>query len=475
MTSKLTLVIDQGTHSTRALAFDSAGHVVATAQQPVTLHRISADRIEQDAQEIATSMQTVVDSVLADREVRERGVARAGMATQRSSVVAWDKTTGAPLAPLLSWQDRRASEWLKQFERWEKQIKERTGLPLSPHYGASKLRWLLDNNSQVQQARRHGRLCFGPLASFLIFHLLHDRPLLVDHANAGRTQLWNIDSRDWDPTLMETFGVPGELLPACRPIEDEYGLLQAGAIPLTAVNGDQNAAVYSLGLPEPGTAIVNLGTGAFALLPTGAIRVRHARLLIGLASSDDLFGDYTIEGTVNGAGAAIKWAATAWQIADINAQLPGWLDQAQDPPIFLNTVGGLGSPFWQPGPEPTIIGEGEPWEKVVAVAESILFLLQVNLQTMADAGLNIEQIRISGGLANLDGLCQKLADLTGKAVYRPVETEATARGAAWLAAGRPSHWPEAQAGKQFDPQPNSPLADRYRQFRTELYSRLKRK
>jgi glycerol kinase len=472
MTSKLTLVIDQGTYSTRALAFDSAGHVIATAQQPIALHQISADRIEQDPQEIVSSMRTVVESVLADPAVRERGVAHAGMATQRSSVVAWDKTTGAPLAPLLSWQDRRAAEWLKQFEPREKQIKERTGLPLSPHYGASKLRWLLDNKSQVQQARRFGRLCFGPLASFLIFHLLHDRPLAADHANAGRTQLWNIDSRDWDPMLLEMFGVPGELLPACQPIEDAYGLLQESAIPLTAVNGDQNAAVYSLGLPAPGTAIVNLGTGAFVLLPTGAIRMRHPRLLSGLASSDELFGDYTIEGTVNGAAAAIKWAAETWQITDISARLPGWLEQAQDPPIFLNSIGGLGSPFWQPGPEPTIIGEGEPWQKVVAVAESILFLLQVNLQTMADAGLNIEQIRISGGLANVDALCQRLADLTGKAVYRPVETEATARGAAWLAAGQPSHWPEAETGKQFDPQPNDPLHDRYLHFRSELDSRL---
>ena len=184
----------------------------------------------------------------------------------------------------------------------------------------------------------------------------------------------------------------------------------------------------------------------------------------GLAGSDAKAREYTIEGTVNGAGAAIKWAASTWQINNINAQLSGWLDQAHDPPIFLNSIGGLGSPFWQPGPTPQIIGQGQPWQNVVAVAESILFLLQVNLEQITAAGLAIEKIRISGGLANLDGLCQRLADLTGKQVYRPTETEATARGMAWLAAGRPSHWPEEQPGMSFSPQPNERLSDRYQRF-----------
>ena len=468
MTSELTLVIDQGTHATRALVFDAEGIVVASAHQSIALKRISADRVEQDAKEIVSSLHNVVEAVLSNEQVSRQGIAQAGMATQRSSVAAWDIETGEALAPMLSWQDRRANAWLTQFADREIEIKERTGIPLSPHYGASKLRWLLENDPAVQQAYKDGRLRFGPLVSFLLFHLLRERPLLTDHANAGRTLLWNIDSCDWDPWLLDLFGLPLELLPSCRPIVNEYGLLQAADIPLTAVNGDQNAAVYSLGQPAPGTAIVNLGTGAFVLLPTGTIRVPHTRLLSGLAGSDAETREYTIEGTVNGAGAAIKWASDTWQINDINAQLPIWLDQAQDPPIFLNSIGGLGSPFWQPGPKPQIVGQGQPWQQVVAVAESILFLLQVNLDQIAAAGLAVDKIRISGGLANLDGLCQRLADLTGKQVYRPTETEATARGAAWLASGRPSHWPEEQPGITFNPQPNKRLSARYHLFLEEL-------
>lgn len=463
-----TLIIDQGTHATRAFAFDEDGRIRASAYAPLALNRLSADKIEQDAAEIINSVHQVVQNVLANETVRRQGVAQAGVATQRSSVVAWDRNTGDPLAPMLSWQDRRAAGWLSRFDDQAQAIKERNGLPLSPHYGASKLRWLLDNVPAVQQAHQEQRLAFGPLASFLLFHLLQDRPCLVDQANAARTQLWHIDSRDWDPWLLDLFGVPPSLLPRCLPIVSEFGVMQTAAIPVTAVNGDQNAAVYSLGQPPPGTAIVNLGTGAFVLMPTGAERVRHPQLLSGLASSDAQAGDYTLEGTVNGAGAALSWAADEWGIPDVTQNLDDWLQRPATPPIFLNSIGGLGSPFWRPGPEPALIGDGEPWQWVVAVAESILFLLQANLDAMKAAGLTAERIQISGGLARSDALCQRLADLAGTLVYRPMETEATARGAAWLAAGRPSHWPELEPGTQFEPQPNSALVHRYQHFRQAI-------
>lgn len=472
MSTPFTLVIDQGTHATRAFAFDEIGRIRASAYAPITLDRLSADRIEQDPAEIVDSMHRVVAEVLADETVRRHGVAQAGMATQRSSVVPWDRESGSALAPVLSWQDRRAAAWLTQFEEQAATIKGRNGLPLSPHYGASKLRWLLDNVPEVQAARREGRLALGPLATFLLFHLLRDRPFLVDHANAARTQLTNIDTRDWDPWLLNLFGVPETLLPECRPIESMYGVIEGPAteeeIPVTAVNGDQNAAVYTLGAPELGTAIVNLGTGAFVLIPTGAERVAHPTLLSGLASSDARAGDYTIEGTVNGAGAALAWAAEQWEVGDIPEHLDEWLRREAEPPIFLNSIGGLGSPFWRPGPEPQIVGDGAPWQWVVAVAESIIFLLQANLDEMGAAGLTVGRIRIGGGLARSDALCQRLADLSGAVVYRPAETEATARGIAWLAAGRPSHWPEGSPGSSFSPRPNSGLSERYQRFRRHM-------
>lgn len=463
--SPLTLVIDQGTHSTRGLAFDADGRVQAAAARQVTLRGYGADEVEQDGAEIMASVQQVVAEVLAHDTVRRRGLAHAGLTTQRSSVVAWDRRTGEPLAPLLSWQDRRVAGWLTAFDHHAALVKERTGLRLSPHYGAGKLRWLLDHVPAVAEAQRSGRLAFGPLAAFILFNLLRDRPLVVDHVNASRTQLWNLARRDWDPWLLELFDVPAAPLPECRPILHPYGQLHAADVPVTAVNGDQNSAIYGLGRPEGGAAIVNIGTGAFILLLTGSRLVPHPALLSGLASSSQQGVEYLIEGTVNGAGAALQWAADSWTLPDLTQRLAGWLAAAGTPPIFTNGIGGLGSPWWKPGLSPRFIGEGEVPEKAVAVLESILFMLHANLEAMLAAGLTVSQVQISGGLARLDGLCQRMADLAERPVYRPVETEATARGLAWLAAGRPAHWPKPGRGRTFHPRPHPQLHARYQRFR----------
>ncbi len=464
MSDRLTVVIDQGTHATRALAIDQQGRIRASAWQKVALHRLGREMVEQDAEEIVRSVLQVLKTVLADPEVVRMSIAQAGLATQRSTVVAWDRESGQPLAPALSWQDRRTAHWLQRLQPYQEEIKQRTGLPLSPHYGAGKLRWYLDHVSIVRQKLSGKRLAMGPLASFLLSRLLEGQPLVVDHANASRTQLWNIATCDWDPWLLDLFGVPEEALPHCRPISSLYGVLRGTDIPLLAVNGDQNAALYGWGQPRGDTAIVNLGTGAFVLLPTGNELIRHPRLLSGITNSSETERSYTLEGTVNGAGAALSWAAEQWQIPDLIARLPGWLAEENEPPIFLNSIGGLGSPWWQTGPVPAIVGEGSLGQKVVAVVESVLFLLQANIDAMAEAGLNIDRLQVSGGLARLDGLCQRLADLTGLPVYRSVETEATAKGIAWLAASGRGRWGASAAESVFSPRGNGALQDRYRQF-----------
>lgn len=468
MSSPLILVIDQGTHATRAMALDDTGHIRGSAFCAVALRRQGPHRVEQNADDIAASMQTVLQAVLAHPDVVRRGVGCAGLATQRSSVVAWDRRNGKALAPLLSWQDRRCAKWLKQFAPFAEKIKRRTGLKLSPHYGASKLRWYLDHVAAVSQAQSDGYLAFGPLASFLLFHLLREKPLVVDHANASRTQLWNLQTRNWDPWLLDLYGIPQKPLPHCRPICHDYGRLDAADIPLTAVNGDQTAAVFALGRTRPKTAIVNMGSGAFILLPTGKEMVYHSLLLSGVARSGEKWAEYIVEGTVNGAGSALEWASARWRLPDITSHLSDWMALDEPPPIFINTIGGLGSPWWRPGPEPAVIGRGKPWQKAVAVAESILFMLRANLDTMAESGLSVDRIQISGGLSRLEGLCQHFANLTRRPVYRPAETEATARGMAWLASGAGRSWPKPGRGRWFQPQANHAIMERYHRFRRAL-------
>ena len=464
----LILVIDQGTSGTRVLAVDKRGNVRASAYRSISLRRHGSSWVEQDPEEIISSTHELLVAVLEDATVRRLGVTRAGLATQRSSVAAWDKRNGKALAPILSWQDVRAQNWLKGLDPYAMEIRHRTGLVLSPHYGASKLRWYLDHVPEVRRARTDNYLAFGPLSSFILFHLLQGQPLFVDHANASRTQLLNIGTLDWDPWLLDIFGVPRSLLPHCRPICQKYGLLRVADIPLTAVNGDQNASVFSLGRPRQDTAIVNLGTGAFILVPTGDKMIHHSALLTSLASSTDDRSVYTIEGTVNGAGAALAWASRQWNLPNITKHLSAWLSREIDPPLFINTIGGLGSPWWQPDQSPTLLGNGEPWQRAVAVAESIVFMLHANLEVLLETGLVVNRLQISGGLARLNGICQRLADLSLRFVYRPSETEATARGTAWLAAECPSHWLKPGRGRVFRPQANHGLLERYRRFRQVL-------
>jgi len=463
------LVLDQGTHATRAMVLDGRGRVRASDMVPVSLVRRGDSHVEQDGLEILASVRHSLSSVLKAAGKDRLEIARAGIATQRSSVLAWDRETGEPLSPVISWQDRRAARSLSPLAGKADLIHRLSGLPLSPHYGAGKLRWLMENVPAVRAARDAGCLAWGPLASFLLFHLLEGRVHLVDDANAQRTQLWNIHSRDWDERLLSLFGLPADPLPVCRPVMDAYGRLQAADIPLAAVTGDQNAALFSLGRLPAHTALVNLGTGAFILSPTGSRPLTDSRLISSLVLSDAGGATYVLEGTVNGAGAALDWAANHLGIAPPYAHLPEWLGRGGAPPLFINAVGGLGSPWWRPqGVRSRWIGDGSPSQRILAVVESIVFLIQANLDLMTARGCDIRILTVTGGLARLDGVCERLSLLSRRPVYRPAETEATVRGTAWLAAGRPAAWPRPGRGKWFRPRPDAALSRRYERFIGEL-------
>jgi glycerol kinase len=309
----------------------------------------------------------------------------------------------------------------------------------------------------------------GPLASFLLFRLLEEKPLVADPANAARTLLWNLRTLDWDPWLLELFGIPLESLPRCVPTRHAFGTLRANGhrIPLTIATGDQSAALFALGMPSADTAYVNIGTGAFMQRAVSQLPDAPG-LLSGVVYRDADRAVYVLEGTVNGAGAALRWAEQEWGLEDVEAQLPAWLARAGDIPLFLNGIAGLGAPFWVADFASRLIGDGEPWQKVCAVVESVVFLLQTNLEVMQKISPAPGRMLVTGGLAQLDGLCQRLADLSGLPVYRPAEHEATARGTAYLLAGFPENWPEEKPGDLFTPKPNPELMQRYKDWRVEM-------
>jgi glycerol kinase len=463
MTDNHTLAIDAGTHTTRAVVFDTSGNILAQAHRDNHLLRPAPGHAEQDGRDIVNAIYSVVESVTA----KIRDIGQAGLAIQRSSVIAWDKYTGHALSPVLSWQDTRAADALTSLMDHADDIKSRSGLVLTPFYGASKLHWLLKRNAEVAAALEEGRLCIGPLASYVLFKLLAKRPYLVDESNAARTQLWNLRERSWDARLCELFDVPQSPLPEVLPTCAHYGRVIDTSIPLTAVCGDQNAAFYGIGKLPLKTAFINLGTGAFILLPTGSTPTPHSRLLTTLAHSNQDTVEYMLEATVNGAGSALQWARQRWRIADLHGVLPGWLQKTATPPVFLNTVGGLGSPWWQSGLEPRFLDpqpacESNPAPCVTAIVESIVFMLAHNLDMLKETGQSFVQCAVSGGLSSLDGLCQRLANLSGTPVLRLARRETTAWGIARLATAMPPADPDIE--RRFTPAADPALKQRYSLF-----------
>jgi len=485
----LYLALDQGGTSSRAVLFDSVGREVAAAHVPIATRRPAAARVEHDARELLQSLRTAVRDVCESPLAAGRPIVAAGLATQRSTIVCWDRNDGAPLSPALSWQDRRNAAWLAQRlgarADW---VRELTGLPLSPHYGASKMRWCLDELPEVRLALRDERLCMGPLASFLAQGLCAARDAGADPANASRTLLFDAAVLDWSPPLLEAFGIPRVVLPRCVGSTHEFGMLPldaARSVPLRACSGDQSAAIFAFGPPATTTAYVNAGTGAFVqrVLRDGSGPVPRGLLKSVVYARTDDPGSalYCHEGTVNGAYAALEWLGKRVGI-DVRRALDSLstaLANDAMPVLFMNGVGGLGAPFWLPDfqSEFVPVREGPPagdtateLQQVGAVVESIAFLVAVNVLAMHGAA-PLQRLVITGGLAACDYLCEVLAEVTGMTVERPALLEATARGIAYLAAGQPQDWQAMPIEKSFAPTGGRAVRGRFSLWRAAMSAR----
>ncbi|MFV9614560.1 MAG: FGGY family carbohydrate kinase [Gammaproteobacteria bacterium] len=478
------LAIDQGSHASRACLFDKAGELVCEHSKKIKIRRISDSNIEQDANEILDSVNEVVTRLLHEAGTQQK-IAACGIASQRSSVVAW-KNDGTVISPVLSWQDTRGKQQLRNLEKHKTEIQLLSGLPLSAHYGASKLHYLLAKAKSQMTTLETLRL--SPLISYLLFHILEEHPYIVDQANAQRTQLFDLSNRNWSPRLTDLFNIPVQVLPDCVPIlkkpDAAHGMLAGTDIPVNAISGDQNAAIFGAGLLKPETALVNFGTGAFVLRLLTHYRTSEKQLT-GIACSDHNTVQYVREATINGAASALTWLEKRYQVNDVLKQLPAWLDEigvnetglseTRQPPVFINTIGGLGSPWWINNIEAKFIAPHSPVNKVaatdmamqaVAIIESIVFMVCINLEIM-QSEQNLTSLRVSGGLSQLNGLCQRLASLSGLRVERMKLPETTARGVAWLAAGNPDGWSDVELDL-FEPAIMPGLSKRYAMFRAAL-------
>ena len=477
----LYLCIDQGGHASRAIVFNHRGEMVSSAYCEVKTEYPAKHYVELNANEVIQSISSSIKQVLEHLGDKKDQIISAGLATQRSNIVCWNKETGEALSPVISWQDRRNTDWLEQFNNQNERIHKITGLFLSPHYGASKLRWCIENIAEVKSALVENKLAFGPMASFITFSLVKEKTFVADPVSASRTQLWNLKKHDWDDELLTLFDIPVSALPKCVSSVYNYGTINLDdkSIPLRLVTGDQSAAIYAYGQLQADTAYVNTGTGAFLSRSSGALQLYSRRLLTSIIFQDEenkkIQNNYVLEGTVNGAGSALEWLAKQYPDTNIYENLSEWLNEIETPPLFLNGVSGLASPFWLPNFISKFNRQASVNEKAVAVIESIVFLLMACLDEMSKLSSPPEQIQISGGLASINGLNQRLADLSGLPVYCPTECEATSRGTAYLLAEQPSNWPEQDEGKWFNPEDNPDFKKRYDDWMDLMLKKMRNK
>lgn len=460
----LFLTLDQGGSASRALVFDARGHERASARIDVGDRRPRAGWVEQDPDEVVDSLRRAANEVVGRLGADDRAQVRScSLSTQRSSLVAWDRESGAALSPVLSWQDTRAAAWLQAQALDVEAVRTRTGLYPNAHYGLSKIHWCLDHLEAVREAAADGRLLIGPLAAFLAFRLLEQRPVLVDPANASRTLLLDLARGDWDEATLARFGIERAWLPHVARSDADYGELvldDGRRLPLRLLSGDQSTAAFAHGELRAEAACLNVGTGAFVF--RASTQAPPARLLRSVVHWGDA-PEYVVEGTINGAGAALEVAASRTQF--------GYETGEAGEVLYLNGIGGLGSPDWRPDFPSRFVGEGTPAQQLVAVAESIVFLIERNLVLLQALDPPCTFVLASGGLSQSDRFCQTLADLCGLPIRRPEQCEATARGAAFLLADRPADWP-ALPHKEFLPRANAGLHERHRRWQEAMATAL---
>jgi len=468
----LFLTLDQGGSASRALVFDAHGRERAAARVEVGDRRPQPGWVEQDPEEVVASLRAAAAAALAQLDAADIArVAACSLNTQRSSLVAWDRDDGAALSPVLSWQDTRAAAWLQAQALDAEAIRAATGLYPNAHYGLSKMRWLLEHDDAVRAAAADGRLLIGPLAAFLAYRLLESRVARVDPANASRTLLLDLARGDWNDAMLARFGIARDWLPEVVRSDAHFGdfAIDGARLPLRLLSGDQSTAAFAHGELRAEAAYLNVGTGAFVFRLGEDAPPRLLRSVVHWAGAPA----YVVEGTVNGAGSALAAFAQAHGIADVGAALEAaWTNpNSAGELVYLNGIGGLGSPDWRSDFPSRFVGDGRPEQQLVAIAESIVFLVERNLALMRTLGTPCEYVVASGGLSQSDTFCQSLADLGALPLRRPAHCEATARGAAFLLAGRPAVWAQLPQ-REFIPRAAPGLRARHRRWRDAMAAAL---
>lgn len=449
--------LDQGTSSTRFMIFDGEGKVVGQHQLEHRQILPQAGWVEHDASEIWNRCKEVIIGALKQADILGSDLAAIGITNQRETTVAWDVKTGHPLHNAIVWQDTRTADYLSTFDaKVVDAITFTTGLPVAPYFSGSKMHWLIENSSAVQNAIESGTARVGTVDSWLLWNLsggTQGGVHFTDVTNASRTLLMNLETLQWDDQLLTQFNIPRSVLPEIKSSSEVYAMTDAhgpfgSAVPIAGILGDQHAAMVGQVCFERGESKTTYGTGNFALLNTGTEIVRSKNGLLSTLCYK--FGDqpamYALEGSVAVTGSAIQWLRDQLGIITNAAETENLAATVTDTAgvYFVPAFSGLFAPYWRSDARGVIVGLTRAATKahlVRAALEAICYQTRDVMDAMvADSGVPLTEMRVDGGIT-ANSLCMQMqADIMGIDITRPLITETTALGAAYAAGLAVGFW-----------------------------------
>lgn len=445
------LALDQGTSSSRAIAFDKSGSSVAVSQKEFTQYFPKPGWVEHDPMEIWSSEYGVLNEVLASLGLGGSDIAAIGITNQRETTIVWDAATGKPVYNAIVWQDRRTSEFcdsLKAAGMTDK-IRSKTGLIIDAYFSGTKIKWILDNVPGARERAERGELRFGTVDSWLVWNLTGGAVHITDVTNASRTMLYNIHELKWDEEMMRLLDIPASMMPRVCESSEVYGYadILGGKVPIAGIAGDQQAALFGQMCTAPGSVKNTYGTGCFLLMNTGVKPVTSRNnLLTTIAWKVGGTVNYALEGSIFVAGSVVQWLRDGLGIIKSSSEVEALAASVPDNGgvYLVPALTGLGAPYWDQYAKGSITGltRGTKAAHIARAAlEGIAFQTMDIVDAMQkDAGVVLSELKVDGGASKNNLMMQFQADILGASVIRPKETETTARGAAYLAGLAVGFW-----------------------------------
>lgn len=454
MTKKYIMALDQGTTSSRAILFDKKGKIFHTAQQEFTQYFPQSGWVEHNADEIWSSILSVIAGVLSEKNISAEQIEGIGITNQRETTVVWDKHTGNPIYNAIVWQSRQTADICENLKEsgYNDLFRDKTGLLIDAYFSGTKVKWILDHVEGAREKAENGDLLFGTIDTWIIWKLSGGAAHVTDYSNASRTLMYNIHELQWDEELLSILGVPASMLPKVCPSSEIYTYADpeqffGQAVPIAGIAGDQQAALFGQACFESGMVKNTYGTGCFMLMNTGEKAVRSNNgLLTTIAWGIDGKVEYALEGSIFVAGSAIQWLRDGLRMFRNSSESEQYAKRVSstDGVYVVPAFVGLGTPYWDSDVRGAVFGltRGTTKEHFVrATLEALAYQTKDVVDAMeSDSGIALKALRVDGGAVENNFLMQFQSDLLNVPVERPTINETTALGAAYLAGLAVGFW-----------------------------------